>query len=89
MHAFSPSRRTRRRRPSPTLRLESLEGRILLTAGDLDATFGVAGVVTGNYGMQAPGPNSIVVQVDGKEKRIRTEPLEPAGEDRPEEPEVA
>jgi hypothetical protein len=66
MPFLSPSRRARRRRPSQAPRLESLEGRILLNAGDLDATFGGAGVVTGNYGMQAPGPQSIVVQPDGK-----------------------
>jgi uncharacterized delta-60 repeat protein len=64
-----PSRRPRKVVP-PVARpkLERLEGRELLSAGDLDPTFGVGGkVLSGNFlGSQDDVPHALVRQPDGK-----------------------
>src|SRR5262245_29182455 len=56
-------RTTRRRRPA----LESLEGRTLLSAGDLDTPFGGTGFVTRDLGTTSDQARAVAVQPwDGK-----------------------
>ena len=60
------------RRPAvpapPWSGLEALEQRVLLSAGDLDPTFGVGGLVTTDMGVSATdyGQDVVAVQADGK-----------------------
>ncbi len=65
-----PSRCSARRRASwsasgGSAAAESLETRCLLSAGDLDPSFGVGGKVTTNFGADAQG-NSVIVQSGGE-----------------------
>ena len=55
-------RSKRRRRPH----VESLEGRLLLNAGDLDTTFGGTGIVTTDLRVMVHAARSVVVQSDNK-----------------------
>jgi uncharacterized delta-60 repeat protein len=48
------------------LRLEALEERTLLNAGDLDPTFGNGGVVVTNFGAPFAGASTLAVQADGR-----------------------
>lgn len=60
----------RRGRPSsfhnPVTPVESLEARALLSAGDLDPSFGVAGRVTTSFGAASQGAAAVAIQSDGK-----------------------
>src|SRR3954470_19444692 len=48
-------------------RVETLESRRLLSAGDLDPTFGAGGLVTTDFpGSAADRPRQIALQADGK-----------------------
>jgi uncharacterized delta-60 repeat protein len=61
---------TNRLRPSTRegrpLRLEALEERTLLNAGDLDPTFGNGGLVVTNFGDTFASGNTLAVQADGR-----------------------
>jgi uncharacterized delta-60 repeat protein len=59
---FSRKRPARRAR----LRLDSLDDRIVPTAGDLDLTFGAGGVVTTPFGQVSDRGRAVAVQADGK-----------------------
>ena len=49
-----------------SLNLELLEARILLSAGKLDLTFGIDGLVTTDFGSTSDGAGSVAIQADGK-----------------------
>src|SRR4051812_28233848 len=59
-----------RRRPALRPQAEMLEGRLLLTAGDLDLSFGTVGSTliapTGKSGAAAPPGAAVAVLADGK-----------------------
>ena len=59
-------RRRRRRRPCLTPRIERLERRRLLAAGDLDPSFGTAGVRTIDWALENNQAHAILTQSDGK-----------------------
>ncbi len=62
MPLTSRTRRTMPRRRAARPRVESLEGRLLLNAGDLDTTFGGTGFVVTNLGQPDERATSVVVQ---------------------------
>src|SRR5687767_1961870 len=67
--SFSPAPTAFANRPEARLRratLETLERRVLMAAGDPDATFGQAGVAAGNFGGTAAVFTDIAVLSDGK-----------------------
>lgn len=66
MTLVSRSRGTRSHHRSAHPRVESLEGRVLLSAGDLDTTFGGTGYVTTNLRVSIAAARSVVVQSDNK-----------------------
>lgn len=60
-------RRQGRRHQQRRLNLERLEQRAVLTAGDLDLTFGVGGMVTTNFlGNSVEAGSDVAIQADGK-----------------------
>ena len=62
-----PDRRRRRARPFPAaMRIEPLDGRLLLSAGDLDASFGTGGLLAQDFGFGDDFGYAVAVQSDGR-----------------------
>ena len=62
-----PDRRRRRSRPFPAaFRIEPLDGRLLLSAGDLDASFGSGGLLVQDFGFGDDFAYAVAVQSDGR-----------------------
>lgn len=53
-------------RREPLVAVESLEARCLLSAGDLDLSFGVGGIVTTSFAVASVQSTSLALQGDGK-----------------------
>src|SRR4051794_7720559 len=77
MARFSPNRPARTRRHALRPRFDPLEGRLLLTAGDLDPTFGTGGFVTTAFSTTGKKPSqldasaaSVQMQVVGGQEKI-------------------
>src|SRR5438105_3682162 len=69
LNSFSSGKRAsgRSSRPGSAPRLEPLEDRMLLIAGQLDPTFGAGGKVLTDFSSTVMGPaNALVLQPDGK-----------------------
>src|SRR4051812_14834023 len=72
MARSTPSRRTTAARPRHALRprLDPLEGRLLLAAGDLDPTFGTGGLVTTAFFSAGKKPVQTLAGVDAVEIQV-------------------